>query len=74
MSNILRHYAVRHNIGKSTQIIFIYTNGESDSVLVSSIEEAGFIIDLLRNEKPISYEKASNSLTTAEYEPIGENE
>ncbi len=68
------HYAVFHNIGKTSSINIYYQGGGADTIKNLSIEEASYIIDLLRNEKPISYDHSRKRLSTLHAEPIGEGE
>jgi len=68
------HYAVFHNIGAATDIVFYYQGGGADSVSGIPYAEASFIVDLMRNEKPISYDHNLKRLSTLNAEPVGEGE
>lgn len=68
------HYAVFHNIGADTAIVFYYQGGGADSVSGIPFAEAAFIVDLLRNEKPISYDHSLKRLSNFNVEPVGEEE
>ena len=68
------HYAVFHNIGGTSTVIMKYDSGAADQVQNLSIEESSYIVDLLRNEKPMSYDHNLGRLSTLNYEPVGENE
>ena len=68
------HYAVFHNVGGNSTVNMYYDGGGADSVQNLSFQEAGFMIDLLRNEKPMSYDHALRRLSTYSAEPVGENE
>ena len=68
------HYAVFHNIGGSSSIVFYYEGGGADSVSGIPVAEAGYIIDLLRNENPMSYDHGPKRLSTRFAEPVGEGE
>lgn len=37
-------------------------------------EEMSMVVDILRNEKPISYDSTTNELRTGEWEVVGEGE
>ena len=68
------HYAVFHNVGGASAINMYYDGGGADTVQNLSIEEAAYMIDLLRNEKPMSYDHSLRRLSTFSIEPVGENE
>lgn len=70
----ITHYAVFHNVGSTSSIVLYYEGGGADSVQNLSVAEAGFMIDLLRNEKPMSYDHALKRLSNLTSEPVGENE
>jgi len=71
---IVTQYAVFHNIGASSDIVFYYQGGGADSVTGIPFTEAAFIVDLLRNEKPMSYDASLKRLSTYTPEPVGEGE
>lgn len=71
---VVTHYAVFHNIGAGSDVVFYYQGGGADSVTGVPVAEAGFIVDLLRNEKPMSYDAALKRLSTWTPEPVGEEE
>lgn len=71
---IVTQYAVFHNIGAGTDIVFYYQGGGADSVSQIPFAEASFIVDLLRNEKPMSYDHNRKRLSTYHPEPVGEEE
>ena len=74
MRKTVTQYAVFHNIGAKTEIVVYYTGGEADVISNLDYAEAGFMIDLLRNEKPMSYDAALKRLSTLNPEPVGESE
>ena len=71
---VVTQYAVFHNIGGSSDIVFYYQGGGADSVTGIPFTEAAFIVDLLRNEKPMSYDASLKRLSTYTPEPVGEGE
>ena len=71
---VVTQYAVFHNIGAASDIVFYYQGGGADSVTGVPFAEAGYIVDLLRNEKPISYDATLKRLSTYAPEPVGEEE
>jgi len=71
---IVTQYAVFHNIGAASDIVFYYQGGGADSVSGVPYAEAGYIVDLLRNEKPMSYDASLKRLSTYTPEPVGEGE
>ncbi len=68
------HYAVFHNVGNTSSINVYYQGGGADTIKNLSIEEASYIVDLLRNEKPMSYDHSRKRLSNLNVEPVGENE
>ena len=68
------NYAVFHNIGGASDIVFYYQGGGADSVSGVPVAEAAYIVDLLRNEKPMSYDANLKRLSTLSPEPVGEGE
>lgn len=71
---IVSHYAVFENVGGTRDIVFYYQTGGADSVSGVSAGETDYIVDLVRNEKPISYDHALRRLSTWTAEPAGEAE
>jgi hypothetical protein len=71
---IVTQYAVFHNIGAASEIVFYYQGGGADTAAGVPVAEAAYIVDLLRNEKPISYDAVLKRLSTYTPEPVGEGE
>lgn len=71
---VITHYAVFHNIGSTSDIVFYYQGGGADSASGIPFAEASYIVSLLRNEKPMSYDAARKRLSTWNTEPTGESE
>jgi hypothetical protein len=71
---IVTDYAVFENIGGTREVVFYYEGGGADSVSGVSAAETDFIVDLLRNEKPMSYDHALKRLSTWNAEDVGESE
>ncbi|HEU4386169.1 MAG TPA: hypothetical protein VFV34_00120 [Blastocatellia bacterium] len=71
---LLRSYAVFQNLGGTRDIVFYYEAGGADSVTGVGATEADYIADLLRNEKPMSYDHSLRRLSTWTPEPVGEGE
>ncbi|MFN8497250.1 MAG: hypothetical protein U0641_05285 [Anaerolineae bacterium] len=67
-------YAVFHNIGSASDILLYYQGGGTDSITGIPVTEAAYIVDLLRNEKPIAYDASLKRLSTLNAEPVGEGE
>ena len=68
---IVSNYAVFENLGGTRDIVFYYQGGGADSVSSVSAAEADYIVDLLRNEKPISYDHALKRISTWSPEEVG---
>ena len=71
---VVTQYAVFHNIGGNSDVVFYYQGGGADSVTGIPFTEAAFIVDLLRHEKPMSYDATLKRLSTYSLEPVGEGE
>lgn len=71
---IVGSYAAFENLGGTRDIVFYYQDGGADSVSNVSAAEADYIVDLLRNEKPMSYDHALKRLSTWNPEAVGEAE
>jgi hypothetical protein len=71
---VVTSYAVFDNVGGTRDIVFYYQGGGADSVSGVSADEAHYIVDLLRNETPMSYDHALRRLSTWTAEPVGEAE
>jgi hypothetical protein len=74
LRKIVTHYAVSHDIGGATALVLYYQDGGADTVEGLGLEEAGWMIDLLRNEKPMAYDAEARRISTAAMEPVGEAE
>ncbi|GAA4466657.1 hypothetical protein GCM10023189_49120 [Nibrella saemangeumensis] len=71
---VLSSYAVFQNLNGSSDVVFYYESGGADTVTGVSPAEAGYIVDLLRHEKPVSYDHDRKRLSTWTPEPVGEAE
>jgi hypothetical protein len=71
---IVTDYAVFENLGGTREVVFYYEGGGADSLSGISAAETDFIVDLLRNEKPMSYDHALKRLSTWTTEEVGEAE
>lgn len=70
----LTHYAVFHNIGGQTEIVVYYHDGSSDLIDGLGCQEAAYVVDLLRNEKVMSYDASRKRLSTLNPEPTSESD
>jgi len=71
---VVSSYAVFENIGGTRDVVFYYEGGGADSVSGIAAAEADYIVDLLRNEKPISYDASLKRLSTYTPQDVGEKE
>ncbi len=71
---IVSQYAVFHQVGGKTAVVLYYQQGEPDTLAGLDLREAMFVVDLLRHEKPISYDPETGQLSTYSPEPVGEGE
>lgn len=67
-------YDVVHQAKGQTSIGLKLSDGTAGSVTGLTVEEAGFIVDLLRNEKPINFNKSTKTFSFGTFEPVGEGE
>lgn len=67
-------YAAFENIGGTISIVLYYDDGGADTVENVSVSEGKFLIDLLRHEKPVSYDASRKRISTLQQEPVGEGE
>ena len=67
-------YAVFQNVDDSVSLIFKYEGGGADVVRNLSLKESRYIVDLMRNEKPIAYDHDRRRIWTRLYEQVGQAE
>jgi len=67
-------YSVVHPAKGQTSIDLKMSDGTSGSVTGLTVEEASYIIDLLRNEKPVNFNKSTKTFSFGTWEPVGEAE
>lgn len=70
----LTHYAIFHSVGGASDLVVYYEAGGADVINTLPIAEAGYIIDILRNEKPMDYDAVTKRFMSGEAEPVGEGE
>ena len=71
----VKGYFIRHAIGLGkTSLTLHFTDGGFDVIDNLEVSEAGYLVDLMRNEKPLTYNTANKTLATATVEPVGEAE
>lgn len=70
---LVTQYAVFHSVGGVSDINVYYDGGGADTMFSLPFAEAGYIIDILRNEKPIYYDAVLKRLSTS-FETVGDGE
>jgi len=70
----ITHYAIFHNVGATSAINVYYQGGGASTISNLSIEEAHYLIDILRNEKPMDYDADRRRFLSGALEPVGEGE
>ena len=70
----ITHYTIVHRVKGTTTIQLRMTDGTAASLTGLSIAEAGYIIDILRNEKPLNWIPAQQLISSGAIEPVGEGE
>ena len=71
---IYGNYRIYHQAGGYEQKARSVDGGGSEVINNLDISHAAYMIDLLRNEAPITYEITEKILATASQEPVGEGE
>ena len=71
---IVSDYAVFNNSPGTTSIVIYYERGGADVIRNLDEDEADYIVDILRHEKPVSYDATRKRLSTYYPEPVGEEE
>lgn len=69
------NYAVFHTVGSGVSISVYYPGGNGNTTVFQNLtlEEARFVIDILRNESPVYLDEVQRRLKTG-MEPVGEGE
>ena len=70
----VENYAIFHNVGGTSTILVYYFGGGSDSITNIPVAEAVYIVDFLRNEKPMDYDSTVKRFLSGAVEPVGEGE
>lgn len=68
------NYAIFHNVGSTSEINVYYEGGGANNISGLSVNEALYIIDILRNEKPMDYDHDRRRFLSGALEPVGEGE
>ena len=63
-------FVIYHKVGGATSISVYYATGEMNEIKSLKPDEANYIVDLLRNVKPLYYDDASGMIQT-NYEDAG---
>ena len=71
---LVSEYAVFNNSPGATSIVIYYQRGGADVIRDLDEDEANFIVDILRKEKPVSYDATRKRLSTYHPEVVGEDE
>jgi hypothetical protein len=70
----ITHYTIVHRVKGTSTINLRLNDGTSASLTGLSVAEAGYIVDVLRNEKPTNWIPGQQLLSSGELEPVGEGE
>lgn len=70
----ISHYSIVHRVKGTSTINLRMTDGTSASLTGLSVAEAGYIVDLLRNEKPFNWIPGQQLISSGQLEPVGEGE
>jgi phage major head subunit gpT-like protein len=63
-------YVVYHKVSGTSAITVYYASGEASEIKPLNIDEATYLLDLLRNVKPVYYDDTTGMLQT-NYEDAG---
>lgn len=63
-------YVVYHKIGGTSAFTVYYASGEATEIKTLNPDEATFLVDLLRNVKPVYYDDTTGMIQT-NYEDTG---
>lgn len=71
---IIKSYSVRYTIGGQLDIDLLLTDDSTETLGNLSLKEGKRLINVLRNEKPLSYDAVQGKLYSEKLEQIGEGE
>jgi hypothetical protein len=63
-------YVVYHKVGGASSISVYYATGETNEIKSLKIDEVVYLVDMLRNVKPVYYDDATGMIQT-NYEDAG---
>lgn len=69
----IKNYSIVHSIGGYSAIILYLENGEKLTFDSIPISEARYLVDILRNEKPVWWDNVKKYIISY-MEPVGEGE
>lgn len=71
----VKGYFIRYTVGGAKTFLTIhFTDGGFEVINNLNVSEAGYLVDLLRNEKPLVLDTENKILSTSNQEPVGEGE
>lgn len=71
----VKGYFIRYRVADSKTFLTIhFTDGGFDVINNLDVNQARFLVDLLRNEKPLVFNTTDKILATSNQEPVGEGE
>ncbi len=68
------HYALFHNVDGTAAINVYYADGGANTIHSLPLDEAEYIGELLREEKPVDYDHDRQRFFSGAVEPVGEGE
>ncbi len=73
--NQVHNYTIWHQAGSDkAEIRLLLDNGSLATISSLPLASASFIIDMLRNEKPLYWDSVARLIYTSSWEPVGEEE
>ena len=70
---LVKNYSVNWRPAENTGYVVVYYENYGFGIWVDSVQELSFMVDLLRNEKPIYFDPNTKQLNTS-LEEVGEGE
>ncbi len=70
----IAYYTIVHSVKGTSTINLRLQNGSTASLTGLSVAEAGYIIDILRNEKHVNWIAGQNLISSGVLLPVGEDE
>ena len=71
---LVSHYALFHNVDGTASVNVYYAEGGADTIYGLPLDEADYIVEMLREEGPMDYDHDRRRFLSGAVEPVGEGE